>query len=220
MRRSRRLRQLDAGGRAGISQQTVSRIERGHADRVTLAVLDAVVRALGAHLAVEVRAEGERPLRDGQHAQLEAWVVDTLRRAGWSVEPEVSFNHYGDRGRIDVAALYPPLGLMLVVEVKSRIDDVQELLGRLDIKTRVGPIVARERGWGSPSIVPALVVADGRTARRRMAQHAPLFSRFSVPLRAALAWLRRPSEPLPTGLLLLVSRPSTPAVSARRTQRR
>jgi hypothetical protein len=40
--------------------------------------------------------------------------------------------------------------------------------------------------------VPSLVVADGRTARRRVADHSALFGRFEVRGRAVEPWLREP----------------------------
>lgn len=42
----------------------------------------------------------------------------------------MSFNHYGDRGRYDILAFHPPTGILLVVEVKTGIGDVQATLGR------------------------------------------------------------------------------------------
>ena len=71
---------------------------------------------------------------------------------------ETSFNHYGDRGRIDVMAFHSPLRILLVIEIKTRIQDVQDTLGRLDIKKRIAPILARDRGWDVAAIVPAFVV--------------------------------------------------------------
>jgi len=209
--------QRDVAARAAVSQQTVSRVERGHADRMRLRVLRAVVDAVGATLAIEVRVAGERALRDQQHAQVQSWLAARLRRLGWLVEAEVSFNHYGDRGRVDLAAHHPSHGVLLIVEVKSRIDDVQDVIGRLDVKARVGNVIARERGWPVSRIVPALVIADGRTARRRVVDHAALFSRFAVRSRAAWAWVRRPEGPVPSGHLLFVTPPSTLGVSRRPT---
>ena len=115
---------------------------------------------------------------------------------------EVSFNHFGERGRIDLLAYHAARRILLVVEIKSAIGDLQETLGRLDIKVRVAMQVARDLGWTDVSaVLPVLVIADSRRARRVVADHDQLFIRFDVRGRAALAWLRKPSQSTPTGLL-------------------
>jgi hypothetical protein len=122
-------------------------------------------------------------------------------------EPEVSFNVYGDRGRVDVLAYHPVLRILLIVEIKTRMTDAQEVLGRLDVKRRTGPEIARERGWQVAATLPMLLVTESSTARRRLAAHAALFASLSLRARAAMAWLRHPRSPAPTGILVLVSPP-------------
>jgi len=218
VRRQQGLTQHDVAVRAYVSQQTVSRLERGYVDGMRLRVLRSVVESLGADLAVELRTADQPALRDSKQAALQTWMASQLRAWGWDVAAEVSFNHYGDRGRIDVAAFHRLHRLLVVVEVKSRIDDVQDVLGRLDVKTRLGGTIARERRWEPSRWLPALIVADGRTARRRIADHATLFERFAVRSRAALRWLRHPVDPLPSGLLLFVTLPITRAESRSRSE--
>lgn len=142
-------------------------------------------------------------LRDATHASLQAVWKLRLERWGWQVWVEVSFNHYGDRGRIDLLAWHPVHRLALVVEVKSELDDAQALLGGLDVKCRVAPIVMRRLGIGPvAAVVPFVVLGDGSTSRDRLRRLAPLFSRFTVRGRAAFSWLRRPLG-VPAGLLAL-----------------
>lgn len=142
-------------------------------------------------------------LRDATHASLQAVWKLRLERWGWQVWVEVSFNHYGDRGRIDLLAWHAVHRLALVVEVKSELDDAQALLGGLDVKCRVAPIVMRRLGIGPvAAVVPFVVLGDGSTSRDRLRRLAPLFSRFTVRGRAAFSWLRRPLG-VPAGLLAL-----------------
>jgi transcriptional regulator with XRE-family HTH domain len=206
LRRRRRLSQRALGARLGISQTELSRRERRELGSCSVDALDGWAAALGAHLVIELRLDGERPLRDERHARLQNWLVGWLAGNGWIVEAEVSFNHYGDRGRIDVLAYYPAARVLLVVEAKSRIEDVQDLIGHLDIKVRMAEMLARERGWEPTRRVPTIAVAEGRTARRRIAAHASLFAAYPLRGRQAMAWLRRPMKPAPRGLLLTVSR--------------
>ena len=69
-----------------------------------------------------------------------------MASSGWSVRPEVSFNHYGDRGRVDLLAFHAASGVALVIEVKGSIGDLQDALGRLDVKLRLGRSLADASG--------------------------------------------------------------------------
>jgi hypothetical protein len=130
--------------------------------------------------------------------------------------PEVSFSRYGDRGRIDLLAWNPARRILLVIEIKTQIVDIQGLLGPLDVKLRLAPGIARERGWGHPAgVVPLLVVAESSTNRRRIASRAPLFRQLGLRGRRAITWLRRPESPA-TGLLVLTGLSPARASSTRR----
>lgn len=204
LRRDRGWTQQQLADRAGVSRAAISRAERGLLSAMTVHAIEAVARALGASLSLQVRWRGAEldRLIDAAHATLQNAVAAMLAATGWTVHVEVSFNRYGDRGRIDVFALHPALRIGLVIEVKSGIGDIQETLGRLDVKVRVARAVAREMGWGEISaVVPVLVVGDSRAARTVIATHASLFARFRVRGRAALAWIRHPDPSAPSGLL-------------------
>lgn len=162
--------------------------------------------ALGGHVTIDLRVDGGPPLADAQHAKLQNWLSALLRSHGWAVAVERSFNHYGDRGRIDVLALHPLAKALLVVEVKSRVVDVQELLGSLDVKRRVAARTAAELGWNdATTTVPMIVVQEQRTNRRRVTEHAVLFAAFPIRGRTATAWLRQPKGQIPAGLLLFAA---------------
>jgi transcriptional regulator with XRE-family HTH domain len=204
-RRRRGWTQAQLGNRLRISRSEVSRWERSDLDECSVQDVQRWATALGAHLAIELRVDGERPLADARHAEIQDWAVRLLRNAGWEVQAEASFNHYGDRGRIDVLAYHAGARAQLVIEIKTRIEDAQELLGRLDVKKRVAPVIARERGWQPRTVVPAVFVAESTTARRRIATHAALFEPLSLRARDAVAWLRQPAAAPPPGILAFVS---------------
>jgi len=132
-------------------------------------------------------------------------VATLLRELGWEVAVEVSFNIGGERGSIDVLAFHPATGLVLVVEVRSVVPDIQAMLFVLDRKTRLATEIARQRGWDARGTARLLVVADGRTARRRVAEHATTFD-TAFPQRAVAIkrWLRHPEPGRPfSGLWFL-----------------
>ena len=210
------------GGRAHVSREMISRLERGDLSGMTFGSVDNVANALGATLHVQLRWQGEQldRLMDAAHAAIQQSVVDLLTGMGWVVRVEVSFNHYGDRGRVDILAFHPRFRILLVVEVKSALGDLQDTLGRLDVKVRLGRQMARELGWNYvTTIIPALVLGDSRLARRTIVTHDALFARYDVRGRGALAWLRRPDQTTPTGLLWFSGRSDSHQATNRRGQR-
>jgi len=118
----------------------------------------------------------------------------------------VSFSRYGERGRVDLLAYHTYVRILLVVEVKTLIVDVQHLLGGLDVKVRLAPSVAREWGWAAQAVVPALVVAEGTTNRCRLSEHPTLFARFALRGWSATRWIRSLVAGV-SGLLLLAKLP-------------
>ena len=177
LRRRRGWTQAQLGERCGLSQSTVSRIESGEGDRLTLLVLGRAATALGARIRLSVQSHGEDidRLLDAHHARLVDWAVVLLRGLGWIVLPEVTFSIYGERGSIDVLAFHPATGSLLVIEVKSVVPDVQATLAGLDRKRRLAPQIAREHGWRVTSISAWLVLPNDRTARRRVEVHEATF---------------------------------------------
>jgi hypothetical protein len=201
----------------------VSRLERGGIGSMTVAGVEQLAAALGASVHLELRWKGEQldRLIDAGHAAIAEMSVQVLRGTGWRAEAEVSFNWYGDRGRCDAVAFDAGTSTLLVVEAKTRIGDVQEMLGRLDIKVRLGRQIARSLGWPEPAhVIGCLVIADGRTARRVVASHPQLFAKFTHRGRAAKQWLANPDgTDIPGGILLFESLPDSHRVTTRQRAR-
>jgi transcriptional regulator with XRE-family HTH domain len=206
LRRRASLSQADVARRAGTSASTVSRIERGRIGRVGFATLRSIGAALDAEVQLHVRWRGEAldRLLDAAHAALVEATVRLLRTLGWEVAVEVSFSIGGERGSIDVLGWHPATGFVLVVEVKSVVPDNQATLHGVDRKARLAPIIARERGWTCLGVARLLVVGEGRTARRRVDEHAAMFD-AALPARGTemRRWLREPVSPPPAGILFL-----------------
>jgi hypothetical protein len=201
----------------------VSRLERGRLLGMPLRTAERLLEALGASVEVTARWEGERldRLLDAEHARLQQYLAAVLAGLGWAVEVEVSFNHYGDRGRVDVAAMHRPTRTLVIAEVKTAFGDLQDTLGRLDVKARLGRVITERLGWERPvATIPMLVVLEGRTARRVVERHPALFTRYALRGRSAISWLRRPvGRPRPSGLLWFVSLPDAHGATVRRAQR-
>lgn len=197
-------------------------MERGELSGMTLGSIDRAAATLGASVHIQLRWQGEQldRLIDAAHAQIQQSVAALLANVGWIVHVEVSFNHYGDRGRVDIIAFHPLLRILLIVEIKSALGDLQETVGRLDVKVRIGRKIARDLGWTDvATLIPVLVIGDSRAARRIIAEHGALFESLNRRGRAALAWVRRPAVPHPTGLLWFAKRPDSRQATIRRGQR-
>jgi transcriptional regulator with XRE-family HTH domain len=149
VRIKRRWRQLDLAERTGLTASTISRIERGHLDRLSLAT----VRRVAAVLDVRVellgrwRAGDLDRLLNARHSRLHEDVADTFREhfPWWRLAPEVSFAIYGERGIIDVLAWHAMNRSLLVIELKTDIADVNELIGTFDRKVRLASKIGAER---------------------------------------------------------------------------
>ncbi len=211
--------QVELGSRAGVSQQLVSLVERGHVDALSLR---SVRRLFGA---VEARFEAHVSWRGGQldrlldavHADLVARSVERLAAAGWEVAIEVSYSVYGERGSIDVLAARSSERVVLVVEVKSVLASMEDLARKTDEKVRlVRTVLCRERFGFEPIIVGRLLVMpDGNRIRRSILAHASLLEvLFPVRGRGVRAWLRQPSGPM-AGILLIRDAESAPSTNTR-----
>jgi transcriptional regulator with XRE-family HTH domain len=196
LRRRRGLRQVDVARAAGRSQATVSLVERGHLDTLSIRTVRGLFAAVDARFESVVTWRGglvDR-LLDERHARLVGQTAAMLEALGWDVAVEVTFSVFGDRGSIDVLAVLPSSRLALIVEVKTELTSIEETIRRLDVKDRLGGRIVRDRlGWDPTAVSRLLVVLDGTTSRRRVATHDRSL-RFAFPDRGAevRAWLRGP----------------------------
>jgi transcriptional regulator with XRE-family HTH domain len=201
----RRLRQVDVGAVAGISGTMVSRMERGHFESVTLGTIRAVAKALDIRvdLMPRWRAGDLDRLLNARHSELHELVARYFSRLPlWVAQPEVSFAVYGERGVIDILAWHPARKALLVIELKTDIADVNELVGTVDRKGRLAIRIAIERGWVTPRDPPPtvsiwIIVGEGPTNRRRVGAHrAMLRAAFPTDGRSMPGWLRDPIRPV------------------------
>jgi transcriptional regulator with XRE-family HTH domain len=194
LRIRRRWRQADLAARAGVSRSSVSSVERGTVSRVPIPVIRAVAGALELRVDLVPRWRGgdlDR-LVNRRHAAMHVAVAAWLRAfAGWEFAPEVSYAVSGERGVVDVLGRHPASGALLILEMKTELVDVSELLGTMDRRRRLVDAIARGHGWtlregsdlggqgadaagrdGSRPVGCWVLMADGSTNRRHVAEHA------------------------------------------------
>ena len=179
LRRRLAWRQSDLARAAHCSQATVSLLERGRLERVSLPVVRRVIAALDASLVIQVhwRAGALERLLDEDHARLVGRVAALLSGVGWEAVIELTYSEYGERGSYDILAFHAASRALLVVEVKTDPPSAESTLRKLDEKARLSPRVARERfPWHAGVVARVLVMPDTSTLRRRTASHPMLFA--------------------------------------------
>jgi transcriptional regulator with XRE-family HTH domain len=182
--------------KSGVSRGLVGGIERGRIATVSVATVRAIADALDARVVVTVRWQGgdlDRLInaRHGAIHDAVAGLFDAMD--GWVLEPEVSFSIYGERGVIDILAWHPGRRALLVIELKTDVVDVNDLMGSVDRKRRLAERIALDRGWRPASVSTWVAIADVRTNRRAVARFAAtLRAKFPADGRTMRGWLRDP----------------------------
>lgn len=185
--------------RAGISRGSYSEIERGRIDAVPLGRLRKVAAVLEVRLALKPRWRGaalDRVL-SSRHASMTEAVTRMLLEAAWQVQPEVSFNHFGERGVVDIVAWHAEARVILLVELKTELVDPNDLLAVTDRRRRLAAVIGAPFGWEPLIVGQWVVVAESRTNQRRLAEHrAALRAAFPADGRSVAGWSARPVHPV------------------------
>lgn len=197
MRIRRKLRQRDLSAAAGVPRSVIALIEHGRLDEVAFGQIRAVARALDARFEGLVRWQGgdlDRLTNRG-HAQMhEAMARWFVELDGWQAVPEVSFNEFGERGIIDILAWHASTRIVLVVELKTVIVDINDLMSTMDKRRRLALKIADDLGWNAARVATWVVVAPGRSNDRALAEHATVLrAKFPGDGRSMRRWLARPT---------------------------
>ena len=213
VRRHLGLRQQDVAQSADVDQKVVSLLERGLLARVSVDAFRRVCAALHIEPVLEVRWRGGLGDRlvDRGHARIVEAVLAELARWGWESVPEFTFNVFGERGSVDVLAWHPLTRTLLIVEIKTRLTDLQRLLMAMSRKLRLVPgEAARDRGWKPRAIGHVVVVQATRANRSIVASHRATFeATFPHQTAEVRRWLRKPTADI-AGLWFIALRPDAP----------
>lgn len=201
--------QLELATAAGVSASSVSRVERGLLDTLSMRTIRSIAKVLEVRVELLPRsraADFER-VASGSHASLTEAVVAWLRGfAGWVVHPEIGFSNYGERGVIDLVCWHAASRALLIIELKTELVDINALLGVLNRYVRNAKSAVRPMGWQPLTVCRLLVVGDSEFNRKRVEAHTSLF-RAALPhrVRSVRAWLREPTGEL-AGLMFFANR--------------
>ena len=176
-------------------------MERGHFGSQSIETIRAVASALEIRvdLVGRWRAGDLDRLLNAGHSGLHESVARMFRDElpTWILAPEVSFAIFAERGVMDILAWHPGRRALLVIELKTDLADMNELMGTLDRKRRLARQVALARGWDPLTVSAWLIISSSRTNRRRVEAHqAMLTAALPDDGRTIRAWLRDPVRPV------------------------
>lgn len=132
----------------GVSRAYISTIESGRGNP-SLDLVTRVADRLGIEIDLVARQPLvlARPQHDLVHARCSGYVDRRLRRAGWEVRREVEIVHGRSHGWIDLLAFDRRTGTLLIIEVKTRLDDLGAIERQLGWYERSAMGLARAMGW-------------------------------------------------------------------------
>ena len=133
----------------GTSRSFIARVELGTA-RVSLGDVERMSKALGMRVTMTIAPPiflRERRVSDLVHARCVAYVARRLKAEGWLVAREVDVSSRGVHGWIDLLAFDPVTRTLLIIEVKTRLDDLGGLRRQVGWYERRAWAAARTQGW-------------------------------------------------------------------------
>ena len=180
-----------------MSKSTISRIERGHVRTLTVSTIQEIAGELDVRvdLVPRWRSGDLDRLLNRRHSNLHELVARWFGEVvpDWALAPEVSYSIYGERGVIDIVAWHPGRRALLIIELKTDIVDVNELVGSADRRRRLARAIVADRGWDPATVSVWVIVAPSRTNRRRIAMHRTMLrAAFPSDGRTVHGWLRNP----------------------------
>ena len=169
----------------GISRSYYATIEAGKANP-SVALVDRIAELLGLRLDLQgvqqVVVTGPI-VRDALHARCSAFVQRRLEADGWLVLREVAIADGRLRGWIDLLAFDPRTGTLLVIEVKTSIDDVGRLERQVGWYHRLARTVISSE-WRLTSVVSWVLVLATAEADQAISGNREVFER-AFPARAS-----------------------------------
>jgi transcriptional regulator with XRE-family HTH domain len=187
-----RLTQSEVAAGAAVSRGYVARVELGTANP-TLDAVERISQVLGIEPELVFRTPaiiGSTLQRDVVHAHCSAYVERRLRTAGWQTAREVEVVQARSHGWIDVLAFSPEEETLLVIEIKTRLDDLGSVERQLGWYGRSAGEVGRRIGWNPRRIAIWLVVLASDEVDAVIASNVDVLrDRFPLRAREMLAWL-------------------------------
>ena len=190
--------QRQLAGCVGVSRGHIAKIEHGQANP-SLGLVERIADALGIELELVARAPfivGGGRQRDLRHARCSGHVDRRLLGMGWLTAREVEVVHGRSHGWIDLLAFDPRTGTLLVIEIKTRLDDLGAIERQLGWYERSSFAVASRLGWLPRRVVSwLLLLASDEVESSLRVNREPLAGSFPNRARAMSGLLVRSDLP-------------------------
>lgn len=199
-RARRRLTQQQLADMVGVSRGHIANMERGRTNP-SLELVERTAYALEIEIELVARAPvviGGGRQRDLVHARCSAHADRRLRGAGWLTAREVEIVHGRSHGWIDLLAFDPKAGMLLVVEIKTRLDDLGGIERQLGWYERSASEVARRLGWRPRRVMGWLLILASEEVEGGLRTNRELMARaFPGRARAMASLLADGLQPIP-----------------------
>jgi transcriptional regulator with XRE-family HTH domain len=208
--------------RLGTNQGAIQRLEGGAQVHLNVRLATAALDTLGIRVTIDANPMGlsdRREQRDSVHARCCGFVARQLQMRGWEVRLEVEIGEGRTRGWIDILAFRRSDRALLVIEVKTEINDVGRLLRSLGWYARSCREAAQSVGWRPRLVVPALIGLATEEVDARLIANADLI-RNALPDNAdrLAAWMDDASAEAPRPAVGLIDPLSRRRAWLRRTR--
>jgi transcriptional regulator with XRE-family HTH domain len=196
------LSQETVAHKVGVARSYIAAIEVGRANP-TLDVVVRLATALGYELDLRLRPPviiGDRRQRDLVHARCSGHVDRRLRAAGFETAREVPIVDGRWRGWIDLLAFDRRTSTLLIIEIKTVIDDIGAVERQVGWYERVARRLARERGWAPRRVVTWLLVLATEQVETSLIDNREIIDRaFPVRGHVMESLVQNPGSPWPPG---------------------
>ena len=194
----------------GVSATYIDQIEHGRANP-TIDVVDRLITALGLEVTFRLPiVVGEHRQRDLVHARCSGYVSRRLLTVGWRTAREVEIAHLRSHGWIDLLAFDPRSQTLLVIEIKTVLDDLGAIERQIGWYEREARAIARQRGWTPTRVITwLLVLATDEVEARLRTNRTVIDQVFPVRATAMTEGLADPGGSWPSGRGVALIDPSS-----------
>jgi len=198
----------ELAARLGTSQRAVQRLESGRLKRIDSDLATRAMRLLGIRVSVDANVPAvpnRTEQKDAVHGWCSSYLARVLRRRGWEVRAEVEIGRDRFRGWIDLLAYRPSDGTLVVIEIKTRIDDLGQIIRTIGWYARSARESAPAYGWRPRRVMRLLaVLATAETETRLEVQRDLVRGEFPATSAAIAAWMDDPRAlPAAAGVVLI-----------------
>ncbi|HEU4572400.1 MAG TPA: helix-turn-helix domain-containing protein [Candidatus Limnocylindrales bacterium] len=154
------LTQQQLADAVGIHRGHLANIEAGRAN-LSIDLMERIADRLGQRLDLTVeppRFIAPRRPHDTVHAWCSGYVTRHFHAVGWVTAREVDVSAGNVHGWIDLFAFEPGTGTLVIVEIKTRVDDLGGIERQVGWYERQAARAARQLGWRPRRIVVWLIV--------------------------------------------------------------